>query len=57
MGIYIAAVVGMVIWIVGFALFPSPHSNFDWFLPAPVIVLVAFLAHRTGPWFRRTFRP
>ena len=56
MGIYVAVIVGMVIWIVGFALLPSPHANFDWFMPLPVIVLLAFVAQRAGPWLRKTFR-
>jgi hypothetical protein len=52
MAIFIALLVGMVIWIVGFALVPSPHANFDWFLPLPVLVLLAYIYERAQNYFR-----
>lgn len=57
MAIAIGAVLGMIIWIVGFALFPSPHANFDWFMPLPVILLIAYAIERVGPYIRNMLRP
>jgi hypothetical protein len=55
-GVYISLIAGMVIWIVGSALFSSTHANFDWFMPLPVIVLLAFAGRRARAWFQKAFR-
>jgi hypothetical protein len=54
MGIFVATVVGLAIWIVLWAI---NVKALDGFLLAVVIVLGATVVHMAGPYVRRLLKP
>lgn len=57
MWMLVALVVGLVIWVVGFSITGTPHGNFDYFLPTPILLLIAYVGTKVGPYVRDLLKP